>query len=44
MVLFVGLPNEVYKLAKKTEGCEDLKLSQELGKKEALLELGKYCK
>jgi tetratricopeptide (TPR) repeat protein len=32
------------KLAKKTEGCEDLKLSQELGKKEALLELGKYCK
>ncbi len=32
------------KLAKKTEGCEDLKLSQELGKKEAFLELGKYCK
>nr|WP_315160837.1 tetratricopeptide repeat protein [uncultured Flavobacterium sp.] len=32
------------KLANKTEGCEDLKLSQELGKKEALLELGKYCK
>lgn len=32
------------KLAKKTEGCEDLKLSQELGKKEAFLEIGKYCK
>jgi tetratricopeptide (TPR) repeat protein len=32
------------KLANKTEGCEDLKLSQELGKKEAFLELGKYCK
>ena len=32
------------KLGKKTEGCEDLKSSQELGKKEAFLELGKYCK
>jgi tetratricopeptide (TPR) repeat protein len=32
------------KLESKSEGCEDLKLSQDLGKKEALLELGKYCK
>jgi tetratricopeptide (TPR) repeat protein len=32
------------KLDKKMEGCEDLKLSLELGKKEAFLELGKYCK
>lgn len=32
------------KLGKKNEGCEDPKSSQELGKKEAFLELGKYCK
>lgn len=32
------------KLEQKTEGCEDLNKSLELGKKEALLEIGKYCK